>query len=100
MLAAEYPLRFLNLRGSWIICRVCLFFDACAVGHAGWTIYYLTRPCACKGEVEKAEDDDVAAFNTRRLESAELYHKTGSPYGGPNRITSSERYMSDKYGGV
>ena len=93
LLAAEYPLRFLNLRGSWIICRVCLFFDACAVGHAGWTIYYPT-------EVEKAEDDDVAAFNTQRLESAELYHKTGSPYGGPKRATSSQKFMNDKYGGV
>jgi len=97
LLAAEYPLRFMNLRGSWIICRACLFFDAWAVGHAGWAIYYLTRPCACRGEVEKSEDEDVA-FNTAKHESAELYHKTGSPYGGPRRQTSSQKFMKERYG--
>lgn len=86
LLAAEYPLRFMNLRGSWIVCRVCLFFDSWAVGHAGWAIYYLTRGFACRGEIEKSasQDDNITGHIAK--ESAELYHKTGSPYGGPKRV--------------
>ena len=82
LLAAEYPLRFMNLPGCWLLCRVCHFWDSMAVGHAGWTIYYLTRPMACAGEIEKIEDENHVVDTPG---SAELFHKTGSPYGGPNR---------------
>ncbi len=93
LLAAEYPLRFLNMRGTYVICSLCLFFNGCGVGHAGWTIYHLTRGFACKGEVEKTEhsqdtisDADIGCVKkVSLLESAELFHKTGSPYGGPKR---------------
>lgn len=32
LLAAEYPLRFMNMRGSSAVCYACLFFDAMGVG--------------------------------------------------------------------
>lgn len=72
LLAAEYPLRFLNLPGVWSICRLCLFFDSCAVGHAGWAIYYATRPMVCAGEVEVREDEN---FVRATPPSAELAYK-------------------------
>ncbi len=80
LLAAEYPLRFLNLRGVYAMCRACLFFDNCCVGHAGWTIFYITKPWVCAGEVEAREEED---FKRETPASIELYHKTGSPYGHP-----------------
>ena len=85
LLAAEYPLRFLNLRGVWLVSRACLFFDSLAVGHAGWAIYYMSRGIVCRGESAKSEGSENDRFKDMKLESAELYHKTGSPYGGPRR---------------
>ena len=72
LLAAEYPLRFLNLPGVWSICRLCLVFDSCADVHAGWAIYYATRPMVCAGEVEVREDEN---FVRATPPSAELAYK-------------------------
>ena len=44
LLAAEYPLRFMDMYGSYSIVACSLFFDQCAVGHAAWAIYYAIRP--------------------------------------------------------
>lgn len=73
LLAAEYPLRFLNLPGCYSLCRLCHFFDSCAVGHAGWAIFYTTRPMLCAGEVEAREDEN---FLRETPPSAELAYKT------------------------
>ena len=43
LLAAEYPLRFMNMRGSYFICWMSLVFDALGVGHCGWATYYVFR---------------------------------------------------------
>ena len=43
LLAQEYPLRFMNMPGSYSVCCVSLFFDGVGVGHAAWAFYYFTR---------------------------------------------------------
>ncbi len=43
LLAQEYPLRFMNMPGSYTVGVVSLFFDGVGVGHAAWTFYYFTR---------------------------------------------------------
>jgi len=43
LLAQEYPLRFMNMPGSYSVCVVSLFFDGVGVGHAAWAFYYFTR---------------------------------------------------------
>lgn len=48
LLAQEYPLRFMNLPGSYSVCYASLFFDGVGVGHAAWTFYYATRAVFCK----------------------------------------------------
>jgi hypothetical protein len=47
LLAAEYPLRFMNLYGTHTVCSVSLFFDSLGVGHCAWTVYYTTRALIC-----------------------------------------------------
>ena len=47
LLAAHYPLRFMNLYYSYTVCYISLFFDAIGVGHAAWAMYYVTRPFLC-----------------------------------------------------
>ena len=81
LLAAEYPLRFLNMPGSLFIVRCSMFFDQAAVGHAAWLVYYLVRPMVCKKHLENenmAEEDKPGVL---RVPSAELLAATGSAYG-------------------
>ena len=80
LLAAEYPLRFMDMPGSYSIVWCSLFFDQCAVGHAAWAIYYGLRPFTCK----KSMEEDSAAEekpDVIREPSAELLAATGSPWG-------------------
>lgn len=80
LLAAEYPLRFMDMPGSYSIVWCSLFFDQCAVGHAAWAIYYGLRPFTCK----KSMEEDLAAEekpDVIREPSAELLAATGSPWG-------------------
>lgn len=73
LLAAEYPLRFMNIYGSYTICYSSLFFDAIGVGHCGWTIYFITRKLFCKNQI--AENDRVSADTkptVLRVQSAEI----------------------------
>ncbi len=57
LLAAEYPLRFMNLPGSFTVGYVCLIFDKLAIGHCAWATYYLIKATCLKGM--KAEHDDT-----------------------------------------
>jgi len=43
LLAAQYPLRFMNLPGSFFIVRCSMFFDAVGVGHAAWLVRIVTK---------------------------------------------------------
>lgn len=91
LLAAEYPLRFMNMWGSYTICYMCLFFDSIGVGHAAWAIYYVTRNCLCGAHME----DDHVAEGTKptivRTASAEVLAKTNKHHredqaGGAARV--------------
>jgi len=72
LLAAAFPLRFLNMRGSYSIAYISLFFDLVGVGHCAWAIYYGTRWLFCRGHIE----DGRAAKDTKpdivRVQSAEV----------------------------
>lgn len=77
LLAAEYPLRFMNMYGSTTICNICLFFDSLGVGHCAWSIYYGTRAVVCKGQISAegtARSDSKPAL--LRIENAEILLKT------------------------
>ena len=69
----------MNMRGSYTIVYLSLLFDAIGVGHAGWSIYYVTRPFFCSSNsIDNADEEKPTIFTPP---SAELFHKTGSPYG-------------------
>lgn len=77
LLAAEYPLRFMNLYGSYTICAASLFFDSLGVGHCGWTVYFATRALICgnhmssEGKVTSDSKPTVV-----KVESAEVLAKS------------------------
>ena len=77
LLAAEYPLRFMNMYGSNSISRLCLFFDSLGVGHCAWSIYYATRAVLCSGQISaegKVRSDSKPTI--LRIENAEVILKT------------------------
>jgi hypothetical protein len=55
LLAAEYPLRFMDLYGSYTVVCTSLLFDACGVGHCAWAVFYVTKPFLCKKNTEEVE---------------------------------------------
>ena len=56
LLAAEYPLRFMNLPGAYTIGCLSLIFDGIGVGHCAWSVYFVTRQFCCKAYLgDKAE---------------------------------------------
>jgi hypothetical protein len=40
LLAAEYPLRFLDMYGCYSVVQISLVFDKIGVGHCAWAIYF------------------------------------------------------------
>ena len=78
LLAAEYPLRFMNMYGSYAVCYGSLFFDAIGVGHCAWTVYFVTRKFICKGQM----DNDRVVSDTKptilRIQSAEVLAVTSA----------------------
>jgi hypothetical protein len=73
LLAAEYPLRFMNLYGSYSVLCTSLLFDAVGVGHCAWTIYFVTRRFCCKTAMAEynAEDNNTKPTIVR-VNSAEV----------------------------
>ncbi|KAJ1438290.1 silicon transporter-domain-containing protein [Ochromonadaceae sp. CCMP2298] len=51
LLAAEFPLRFMNMYGSGAICNMCMVFDAIGVGHFAWALYFVTRKMICGSQM-------------------------------------------------
>ena len=72
LLAAEYPLRFMDMYGSFTISYLSLFFDTIGVGHCAWTVYFVTRKLFCKSQMQ----NDKVATDTKptvlRVQSAEI----------------------------
>jgi hypothetical protein len=73
LLAAEYPLRFMNLPGCYSVLCISLIFDAIGVGHCAWTIYFVTRQFCCKAYIA---ENKAELANTKpaivRVNSAEV----------------------------
>lgn len=87
LLAAEYPLRFMNMRGSYFICWMSLVFDALGVGHCGWATYYVFRSVFLNFTKADMEVEGMEGMHEKpeimTVKSAELFHKTGHPEGRP-----------------
>lgn len=93
LLAAEFPLRFMNMRGSFLVVWTSLIMDELAVGHAAWTVYFTFRSLLCgtalpvEDLTQPASPSDKPAIV--RVKSAELLEATGSPYGHDSSRPSS-----------
>jgi len=75
LLAAEFPLRFMNMFGSVIIGYLSLVFDAIGVGHAAWTVYFITRNLCCKRHMNKGDQDqDDARTEESEREKPKIVH--------------------------
>jgi hypothetical protein len=79
LLAAEFPLRFMNMFGTYTVCYLCLFFDTLGVGHAAWASYYVTRSCCCgahmEGENHASESTKPAIVRTASAEVLAMTNK-------------------------
>jgi hypothetical protein len=64
LLAQEYPLRFMNLYGSYSVTMTSLIFDALGVGHCAWTIYYLTRNFCCATHISRGREGPSVKMNS------------------------------------
>lgn len=76
LLAAEYPLRFMNKFGAYSIGYLSLLFDNFGIGHCAWSLYFLTRRLFCgkyiNGEEEMNESSSKYSTRTVRVNSLEI----------------------------
>ena len=81
LLAAQYPLRFLDLYGSYSVMYISLIFDWIGVGHAAWLIHYTCEYFRGNLHKEEIEQEKPAIL---KIKSAELLAATGSVKGELN----------------
>lgn len=78
LLAAEFPLRFMNLFGSFSVVSISLVLDSFGVGHCAWSVYFMTRSLFCAGQMDleagRAHSDSKPAL--MKVTSAEVLVKT------------------------
>lgn len=86
LLAAEFPLRFMNLYFSYTVVYVSLVFDQIGVGHAAWTVYFGVRKWLADSQEHVQEEKPEIV----RVMSAELLDATGCAYGSPTRTTNGQ----------
>lgn len=77
LLAAQYPLRFMDLYYSYSIVWISLALDFIGVGHCAWSVYYISQFLFCKKhEPTEAEKQAAAELALKpqylRVESAEI----------------------------
>ena len=60
LLAARYPLFFMNMIGSYSIVQLCLFIEAMGIGHCAWLIFYATKNFACKANLHDEKRQTIA----------------------------------------
>lgn len=73
LLAAEYPLRFMNLYYSYTVCWISLGFDFLGVGHCAWATFYVSRHFCCSSHSETRDKKaEVTKPETVQIESAEI----------------------------
>jgi hypothetical protein len=78
LMAAEYPLRFMNMYGSNTICNVSLFLDSLGVGHCAWSVYYMTRLLICGTQMSDGKARSDSKPVVVRVQSAEVFAVTNS----------------------
>jgi hypothetical protein len=75
LLAAQYPLRFMNMYGACSVVYISQFFDMMGVGHCAWTMYYITRGVFCAKHYD-ADNEGRADKSTKpeliKVQSAEI----------------------------
>eukprot|EP01035_Chromulina_nebulosa_P019885 gene19885-25840_t len=83
LLAAEYPLRFLNMVPCYYIVWISLIFDALGVGHCAWAVYYSTHNLCCKSLTNAGIHDKLDSSKDKpkivRVTSAEILALTLPP---------------------
>ena len=72
LLAAEYPLRFMNMYGSREIAGISLIFDSIGVGHCAWAVYFTTRSLLCGSHMNDGKVDAETKPTIMRITSAEV----------------------------
>jgi len=77
LLAAKYPLRFMDLYYSYSTVAISLFLDFLGVGHCAWAIYFSSQYLFCKPHAPTDEEKKAAAELALkpvylRVESAEI----------------------------
>jgi len=79
LLAAEYPLRFMNMPGAYSVVYVCLLFDSFGVGHASWAIYFVSRRYCCAAATsDRAAEPSMSSIV--RVSSAAVLGKSDKSY--------------------
>jgi hypothetical protein len=76
LLAQEFPLRFMNLYGSYTIVVCSLVLDSFGVGHCAWSVYFTTRALCCKGNIEDGRASSDSKPTVVRIQSPEVLVKT------------------------
>lgn len=75
LLAAQYPLRFMNMYGACSVVYISQFFDMMGVGHCAWAMYYITRGLFCAKHYD-ADAEGRADKSTKpeliKVQSAEI----------------------------
>jgi len=80
LLAAEYPLRFMDLYYSYSVTYFSLAFDWIGVGHCGWAVYYTTRHVMCgsiKADAHGSPHEDTKQ-SIVQFDSPEVFVKSQS----------------------
>ena len=82
LLAAQYPLRFMNMRGSCAIVYISQVFDAIGVGHCAWAIYFLSKYLCCSKNKHSEHGNNENQLKNKpvilRVKSAEVLAETSS----------------------
>jgi hypothetical protein len=88
LLAAEFPLRFMNLPFSYTVVWVSLIFDNIGVGHCAWAVYYSLRSFVCRGHISNEHGEAVAQTKPTiiKVNSAEIIAATNASQ--KNGVTS------------
>ena len=80
LLAAQYPLRFLDMYGCYSIVYISLFFDWIGVGHCAWFVHYSFDALSGKADADESEFAHEKP-TVKRVISPELLAQSGSMIG-------------------
>lgn len=75
--------------GSYSVCFLSLVFDAVGIGHAAWTVYYVSRRLCCGKHLEAIENvvtfaDKPKTYSVYNAEVLSMSGKTQQTESGQN----------------